>query len=68
MAAPMPAMPPTKRAVARDMHGGNGIQIEFHVTRHATNFKIVNSHEGARDVHAFILGGALNRHPGVLER
>ncbi len=43
---------------ARDMHGGNGIQIEFHVMRHAQNLETVNTYEGTHDVHALILGRA----------
>ena len=27
--------------MARDMHGGNGIQIEYHVMRHAANLETV---------------------------
>jgi glutaryl-CoA dehydrogenase len=44
--------------MARDMHGGNGIQIEYHVMRHAANLETVNTYEGAHDVHALILGRA----------
>jgi glutaryl-CoA dehydrogenase len=44
--------------LARDMHGGNGIQIEYHVMRHAQNLETVNTYEGAHDVHALILGRA----------
>jgi glutaryl-CoA dehydrogenase len=43
---------------ARDMHGGNGIQEEFHVMRHAQNLETVNTYEGTHDVHALILGRA----------
>lgn len=43
---------------ARDMHGGNGIQIEYHVMRHAQNLEAVNTYEGTHDVHALILGRA----------
>ncbi len=43
---------------ARDMHGGNGIQIEYHVMRHTANLETVNTYEGAHDVHALILGRA----------
>ncbi len=43
---------------ARDMHGGNGIQIEYHVMRHAQNLETVNTYEGTHDVHALILGRA----------
>ncbi|MDX2156276.1 MAG: acyl-CoA dehydrogenase [Hyphomicrobiaceae bacterium] len=44
---------------ARDMHGGNGIQIEYHVMRHAANLETVNTYEGTHDVHALILGRAI---------
>jgi glutaryl-CoA dehydrogenase len=44
--------------VARDMHGGNGIQIEYHVMRHLTNLETVNTYEGTHDIHALILGRA----------
>lgn len=44
--------------LARDMHGGNGIQAEYHVMRHASNLETVNTYEGAHDVHALILGRA----------
>jgi glutaryl-CoA dehydrogenase len=43
---------------SRDMHGGNGISIEYHVMRHAANLETVNTYEGAHDVHALILGRA----------
>jgi len=45
--------------MARDMHGGNGIQIGYHVMRHAANLETVNTYEGAHDVHALILGRAI---------
>ncbi len=44
--------------MARDMHGGNGIQIGYHVMRHAANLETVNTYEGTHDVHALILGRA----------
>lgn len=43
---------------ARDMHGGNGISIEYHVMRHSQNLETVNTYEGTHDVHALILGRA----------
>jgi len=43
---------------ARDMHGGNGIQQEYQVMRHAQNLETVNTYEGTHDVHALILGRA----------
>ena len=51
---------------ARDMHGGNGIQIEYHVMRHAQNLETVNTYEGTHDVHALILGRAITGLAGVL--
>ena len=44
--------------LARDMHGGNGISLEFQVIRHAMNLETVNTYEGTHDVHALILGRA----------
>jgi glutaryl-CoA dehydrogenase len=41
---------------ARDMHGGNGISLEYQVIRHMLNLETVNTYEGAHDVHALILG------------
>ena len=45
--------------MARDMHGGNGIQAEYQVMRHAANLETVNTYEGTHDVHALILGRAI---------
>ena len=44
---------------ARDMHGGNGISIEYQVMRHVHNLETVNTYEGTHDVHALILGRAI---------
>ncbi len=44
--------------MARDMHGGNGISLDFHVIRHMVNLETVNTYEGTHDVHALILGRA----------
>lgn len=44
--------------MARDMHGGNGISLEYHVMRHVMNLETVNTYEGTHDVHALILGRA----------
>jgi glutaryl-CoA dehydrogenase len=44
---------------ARDIHGGNGIQEEYHVMRHAQNLETVNTYEGTHDIHALILGRAM---------
>ena len=44
--------------LARDMHGGNGIALDFQVIRHMLNLETVNTYEGTHDVHALILGRA----------
>src|ERR671913_976758 len=44
--------------IARDMHGSNGIQEEYHVMRHMANLETVNTYEGTHDIHALILGRA----------
>ncbi|MEO0798804.1 MAG: acyl-CoA dehydrogenase [Pseudomonadota bacterium] len=44
--------------LSRDMHGGNGIQADYHVMRHTANLETVNTYEGTHDVHALILGRA----------
>lgn len=43
---------------ARDMHGGNGISLDFGVIRHMINLETVNTYEGTHDIHALILGRA----------
>ena len=45
--------------LARDMHGGNGIQEDYQIMRHAANLETVNTYEGTHDVHALILGRAI---------
>ena len=45
--------------MARDMHGGNGIQEDYQVMRHSANLETVNTYEGTHDVHALILGRAI---------
>lgn len=49
--------------MARDMHGANGVQIEYHVMRHAANLETVNTYEGTHDVHALVLGRAITGIP-----
>ena len=44
------------------MLGGNGIQDEYHIMRHATNLETVNTYEGTHDVHELILGKAITGH------
>ena len=42
--------------MARDIHGGNGVIVEYHVMRHTMNLEAVNTYEGTHDIHALILG------------
>lgn len=42
--------------VARDMMGGNGIQDEYHVMRHANNLESVRTYEGTDTMHSLIIG------------
>jgi glutaryl-CoA dehydrogenase len=44
--------------MSRDMHGGNGIQEDYQIMRHAANLETVNTYEGTHDVHALIIGRA----------
>jgi glutaryl-CoA dehydrogenase len=44
--------------LARDIHGGNGIQVEYHVIRHLANLETVVTYEGTHDIHSLILGRA----------
>ena len=48
---------------ARDMHGGNGISMEYQVIRHMVNLETVNTYEGTHDIHALILGRAITGIP-----
>ena len=52
--------------MARDMHGGNGIQIEYHVMRHAANLETVNTYEGDPRRPRPDPGPRPDRDPGVL--
>jgi hypothetical protein len=45
--------------MARDMHGGYGIQIEYHMMRPVSILETVDTYEGTHDVHALILGRAI---------
>jgi glutaryl-CoA dehydrogenase len=44
---------------ARQVHGANGITLEYPVIRHMNNLESVVTYEGTADVHALILGEAL---------
>ena len=42
--------------VARDIHGANGITLEYPVIRHSNNLESVNTYEGTEDIHKLIIG------------
>lgn len=42
--------------VARDIHGANGITLEYPVIRHMNNLESVNTYEGTEDIHKLIIG------------
>jgi glutaryl-CoA dehydrogenase len=41
---------------ARNLLGGNGISLEYHVIRHMTNLESVITYEGTENIHHLILG------------
>jgi glutaryl-CoA dehydrogenase len=41
---------------ARDILGGNGILIEYHVARHMTDMEIVHTYEGTDTIQSLIIG------------
>lgn len=43
-------------AEARDIMGGNGLLLEYHVARHLTDLEIVETYEGTDSVQSLILG------------
>ncbi|MFT7144221.1 MAG: glutaryl-CoA dehydrogenase [bacterium] len=45
--------------IARDMHGGNGVNDEYQIMRHLMNLEAVVTYEGTADIHALIIGRAL---------
>lgn len=45
--------------MARNILGGNGISLEYHVIRHMTNLESVFTYEGTDNIHHLILGKQL---------
>jgi glutaryl-CoA dehydrogenase len=43
-------------AEARDVLGGNGLLIEYHVARHLTDMEVVHTYEGTDSIQSLILG------------
>lgn len=42
--------------LARDVHGANGIMLEYPVMRHMCNLETVRTYEGTHDIHTLTLG------------
>jgi glutaryl-CoA dehydrogenase len=42
--------------MARDLHGANGISLEYPVIRHMNNLESVHTYEGTYNIHLLILG------------
>ncbi|WP_030922504.1 acyl-CoA dehydrogenase family protein [Streptosporangium amethystogenes] len=49
-------------AVARGVHGANGITLEYPVMRHMVNLESVATYEGTEEIHALTLGRAVTGH------
>ena len=41
---------------ARDILGGNGLLLEYHVARHLTDLEIVDTYEGTDTIQSLIIG------------
>ena len=43
-------------AEARDLLGGNGILLEFHVVRHMADMEALHTYEGTESIQTLIVG------------
>jgi len=41
---------------ARDILGGNGLLLEYHVARHMTDMEVVHTYEGTDSIQSLIIG------------
>ena len=41
---------------ARELLGGNGISLEYHVIRHLCNMETTTTYEGTDKIHSLIIG------------
>jgi glutaryl-CoA dehydrogenase len=41
---------------ARDILGGNGLLLEYHVARHMTDMEVVHTYEGTDSIQSLIVG------------
>lgn len=49
--------------MARDLHGANGISLEYPIIRHMNNLESLHTYEGTYDMHLLILGQAITGIP-----
>ncbi len=54
-----PEIRPADARTARQVHGANGVTLEYPVIRHMTNLESVVTYEGTADAHALVVGRAL---------
>ena len=43
-------------SAARDIHGGNGLLLDYHVARHMTDMEIVDTYEGTDTIQSLLVG------------
>jgi glutaryl-CoA dehydrogenase len=41
---------------ARDLLGGNGLLLDFHVARHLTDMEVVHTYEGTEFIQSLLIG------------
>ncbi len=46
-------------ALARDLHGGNGILLDHHVARHFCDTEAIYSYEGTNEINSLVVGRAI---------
>ncbi len=46
-------------ALARELHGGNGILLDYHIARHFADAEAIYSYEGTHEINTLIVGRAI---------
>jgi glutaryl-CoA dehydrogenase len=47
---------------ARDLMGGNGLLLDFHVARHLTDMEVVHTYEGTEFIQSLLIGRKITGH------
>ncbi|WP_423299092.1 acyl-CoA dehydrogenase family protein [Glutamicibacter nicotianae] len=47
---------------ARDLMGGNGLLLDFHVSRHQTDMEVVHTYEGTEFIQSLLIGRKITGH------